>query len=203
MKLDMFILGDVELLVAAVGAIFFVVSYSMFFRWRKTSAGRSLMYFVLSLIVVFVNNIAARSFGDYPYREWVRLVIYATVAITIWRIGIVLWSNWNAHKPGLDIENRPRRSIMSKTVVKVKEATNKVAQTAKAWIALLSAILTGISATLTADSPQWEVRYIPVALAILGAIGTYLTPNAPPSQGRTVAIGFGDGISPDPENENI
>lgn len=106
----LFPVGDVIMIAAAIGGIVFAVSYSVFFNWRKTPAGRSLMYFVWALIAVFVNNTAARILGaDYPLREWVRLLVYVAVAVTIWRLVFVLWRNWRSDKPPLDLDQKRRR----------------------------------------------------------------------------------------------
>lgn len=106
----MFPIGDAILIAAALGAIVFAISYGAFFNWRKTREGRSLMYFVLSLIAVFVNNVAARLLGpEYPLRDWVRLVVYFVVALTVWRLVLVLWANWRAGKPPLEIESKTRK----------------------------------------------------------------------------------------------
>jgi chromate transport protein ChrA len=103
-------LGDLIMIAAAVGAIVFAVSYSFFFNWRKTAAGRALMYFVWSLIVVFTNNTIARFAGtDYPFREWVRIVVYIGVAVTIWRLVWVLWRNWRSGEIPLELESKPRK----------------------------------------------------------------------------------------------
>lgn len=103
------VLGDAIMIAAAVGAIVFAVSYAVFFNWRKTPAGRALMYFVWSLIAVFVNNTIARLAGvDYPFREWVRITVYIAVAITIWRLVFVLWRNWRAGEVPLALESKTR-----------------------------------------------------------------------------------------------
>jgi hypothetical protein len=103
-------LGDLILIAAAVGGIVFAFSYATFFAWRRTPAGRALMYFVVSLDVVFINNAVARFAGaDYPFREWVRLFVYIGVAFTIWRLVWVLWRNWRAGAPPLDIEAKNRK----------------------------------------------------------------------------------------------
>lgn len=102
-------LGDLVMIGAAIGAGVFAVSYAGFFNWRKTAAGRALMYFVWSLIAVFTNNTIARLAGtDYPFREWVRIAVYICVAITIWRLVWVLWRNWRSGEVPLALESKPR-----------------------------------------------------------------------------------------------
>lgn len=102
--------GDGVMVAAVVGAVVFAVSYASWFNWRKTDAGRALMYFVWSLIAVFISNTLARFLGiEYPGREWVRLVVYVAVGAATWRLVWVLWRNWRADKPPLDIESRDRR----------------------------------------------------------------------------------------------
>lgn len=100
--------GDFILAIAALGGVVFAVSYSSFFAWRKTPAGKALMYFVLSLIAVFINNAAARLFGvDYPLREWARIAVYLPVAITMWRLVAVLWTS-GRRGSGLDLKPKQR-----------------------------------------------------------------------------------------------
>lgn len=103
------LLGDLIMLAAATGAVVFAISYASFFAWRKTQAGRALLYFVVALVAVFLNNTAARTLGgDYPGREWIRLAVYCCVAVAVWRLVVVLWHNWRADKPPIDIEARSR-----------------------------------------------------------------------------------------------
>ena len=43
-------IADVGILAAFAAVLVFVISYAVFFNWRKTAAGRALMYFVVSLL---------------------------------------------------------------------------------------------------------------------------------------------------------
>lgn len=104
------LIGDVEVLVAGAGAIVFAISYMTFFNWRKTQAGRALLYFVLSLCALFILNSLGRWGGDdYPYREWVRSTTYTVLVVAMWRLVWVLWRNWRRgdDRP-LDIETKSR-----------------------------------------------------------------------------------------------
>lgn len=101
--------GDLIMVTAVVGAVVFALSYAFFFNWRKTDAGRALMYFVWSLIAVFTSNTLARFLGvEYFGREWVRLAVYICVAVTTWRLVFVLWRNWQQNTPVLNIQSRNR-----------------------------------------------------------------------------------------------
>lgn len=90
----LFFIGDLIMFVGLLGAVTFAVSYAAFFAWRKTPAGRSLMYFVLALIVWAGQSFLARMDPDYPWRAWSRIVVYALIAGTIWRLVVTLWRSW-------------------------------------------------------------------------------------------------------------
>lgn len=92
----LYIVGDIIMLVALVGAIVFAVSYAIFFNWRITRAGRALMYFVLALIAWAAQSFAARVNPDYPMREWVRIVVYLGIVSTIWGLVVALWRSWGS-----------------------------------------------------------------------------------------------------------
>lgn len=105
------LISDIEILIAGAGALVFTFSYAGFFNWRKTQAGRALMYFVLSLDALFLLNGLGRWFGpDYVGREILRPVIYSILVLTIWRLVFVLWKNWRrgVDRP-LELETRPRK----------------------------------------------------------------------------------------------
>lgn len=104
------LIGDIEIFIAGGGAIVFAVSYATFFRWRKTAAGRALMYFVLSLVALFILNALGRWTGsDYPFREYIRFGTYSVLVFTIWRLVWVLWQGWRVGKERpLDIPSRQR-----------------------------------------------------------------------------------------------
>lgn len=105
----MFELTDLEIYLGGIGAIVFAVSYGVFFNWRKTEAGKALMHFVLSLVSLFILSVLSALFGDYPFRHDLRLLVYAGVAITVWRLVWVLWHNWRkGDERPLNIENRDR-----------------------------------------------------------------------------------------------
>jgi len=102
--------SDIEVVIAALGAIVFAVSYAVFFNWRKTAAGRALMYFVVSLILLTVINSLGRWLGpDYWGRIPIRFVVYSAVVFTVWRLVQVLWRNWrNGSSNPLDLQSKDR-----------------------------------------------------------------------------------------------
>lgn len=104
------LISDILILVAGLGAIVFAFSYSSFFNWTKTQAGRALMQFVCSLVALFVLNALGRWLGpDYPFRTPLRLVVYSSLVYTMWHLVFVLWKNWRAgaERP-LELETRAR-----------------------------------------------------------------------------------------------
>jgi hypothetical protein len=105
------LIGDIEIFIAGAGAIVFAVSYIAFFNWRRTPAGRALLYFVLSLIALVLLNALGRWIGhDYPLRVWARLAVYTGIAATVWRLVVVLWRNWRAdHTAALNIQSKSRK----------------------------------------------------------------------------------------------
>lgn len=101
-------IGDIEIFIAGAGAIVFAFSYATFFNWRATAPGRALMYFVISLIALFVLNALGRWIGDdYPFRPYIRFAVYSAIAVTVWHLVAVLWRGWRRGDPRpLHIEKR-------------------------------------------------------------------------------------------------
>lgn len=100
-------MGDLIMTASMLGALAFAVSYAVFFRWRKTAAGRSLMYFVGALVLWAGLSTFTRFVGEYPLREYIRLVVFLVIAIAIWRMVWTLWTSWR-HAPQ-KIKPRPTR----------------------------------------------------------------------------------------------
>lgn len=100
-------IGDFEVLVAGIGIAAFAVSYGVFFRWRKTEAGKALMYFVLSLLALVLLGWLRLLFGgeENLIRDVARVVLMSAVMVTAWRMVWVLWRNW-ARSRSVEIESR-------------------------------------------------------------------------------------------------
>lgn len=102
------LIADIGIIAASIGAILFVFSYGAFFNWRRTPAGRALMYVFISLGSVALLAFAVRWLGpEYLGRELFRPLTWWAVAVTVFHLVWVLWSNWRVESP-LDIESRPR-----------------------------------------------------------------------------------------------
>lgn len=114
-KEDIFLIGDVVMAAAALGAITFTISYAIFFHWRKTAAGRSLMYFVLALDLWAVQSFIARLMPEYVGWEWQRLGIYLLINVAIWRLVGTLWWSWR--RTPFEVERRK----LDRTIEKTKE----------------------------------------------------------------------------------
>lgn len=99
--------GDLLMTGSMIGALVFALSYAVFFQWRRTAAGRSLMYFIVALVLWAGLSTFTRFVGDYPLREWIRVVVYAGIVIAIWRMVWTLWTSWR-HTPQ-KIKPRPTK----------------------------------------------------------------------------------------------
>lgn len=101
----LFMIGDWLMLVSIIATSVFIVSYGVFFAWRKTPAGKSLMYVALSLLAWEIQTFASRLDPDYTGRALIRVIVYALVAFTVWRLVVTLWRSWK-HTP---FEVEPRK----------------------------------------------------------------------------------------------
>lgn len=103
------LIADIGIIFASIGAIIFVISYAAFFNWRRTQAGRALMYVFVAMASVALLAGAGRWLGpEYWGREFFRPATWWSVAITIAHLVFVLWSNWRVREP-LDIPSRIRK----------------------------------------------------------------------------------------------
>lgn len=101
-------IANVELLVASIFLLVFTVIYFVRFRWYDTPAGKSVLSFLGSLCALMILNTVGRlTGGDYPGRDILRVIVYATVPIAI---GYMLWTLASYYRRAsvLLLEKRPR-----------------------------------------------------------------------------------------------
>lgn len=170
------LIGDIEIFVAGAGAIVFAVSYAVFFRWRKTSAGRALMYFVLSLVALFMLNALGRwTEGDYPFREYIRVTTYSALVVTVWRLVWVLWRNWRggSERP-LDVVTRKSKEETRENEMKDAE---KIISPKVIASAVTSILLVAVIAAIGAITPELFAflgAWAPVVYAAVVSVGATL-----------------------------
>ncbi|WP_382307261.1 hypothetical protein [Herbiconiux sp. UC225_62] len=165
------LIGDIEIGVAGAGAIVFGISYATFFNWRKTEAGKALMYFVWALIALFVLNALGRWTGSsYPGREIIRPTVYTGLVITVWRLVWVLWRNWRrgADRP-LDIESKPRNPAPPQGDIMLTTYSKSI-------LLIIASAVTILVAALS-DNVVTIAELVNVGIAIITAVGVYLVPN--------------------------
>lgn len=95
--------GDWVMLGSMLGILVFTFSYGIFFSWRKTAAGRSIMYLALALDIWAVQSFASRLDPDYTGRGWVRLAVYILIFITVWSLVVTLWRAWHRNREKKDL----------------------------------------------------------------------------------------------------
>lgn len=88
------LIGTVILAAGVVGSLAFIGAYSYYTDWWRSEIGWHLVTFVACLLVLEVNAVAVRLFGDYPGRGLVNLAAFGgMVAATWWRAALVIRSN--------------------------------------------------------------------------------------------------------------
>lgn len=73
-----------------VGALAFVVIYGTQSKWRTFAPGRALMYWVASFALLILMNTIHLATGPYPGIEFVRIFVYSTLLLSVWRLVFAL-----------------------------------------------------------------------------------------------------------------
>lgn len=80
---------------AFLGAITFVAVYARYANWRATRPGKALMYWVIAFAALILMNTVHLATGRYPGIEFVRIVVYFSLGLAIWRLVwtliMILW----------------------------------------------------------------------------------------------------------------
>lgn len=85
--------ADVLSIFAMLGLVVFATSYGVFFRWWKTSAGRALMYFVLSLLALSGLTLIRLVFGE-EIARLIRPLIMLLIVLAVWGLVWALLRRW-------------------------------------------------------------------------------------------------------------
>lgn len=145
---------------AWVGAIVFVFSYGVFFRWTEKPAGRSIMAFAAAVVAFSSLSLLGRNVEKDLTYEYIRLFIFIFVFSAAWGMVIVLW------RGRYRAEHRvapPKTTILS--LSKERTVTNQDK--------IISYIRTGVPA-LVGVALTWLVSRIPAVGDWLNQIDAYL-----------------------------
>ena len=100
-------LADIFILISFVLMVVFTTSYMVFFLWRKTKAGRAILFTFSALLVVTLLSLLSRWIGqDYWMREWFRAIGWFLVTIAVLNLVRVLWWNFLSNATPLSLETR-------------------------------------------------------------------------------------------------
>jgi hypothetical protein len=92
------LVGNVELIAAALAANWFVVRYHWLANWRETPGGRHVMAFGVSIAVVLNLAILRLLIGDSPLFQAVRTVVFNSfLFVLVWRC-VLLEKEQRAHR---------------------------------------------------------------------------------------------------------
>lgn len=78
------ILATIVLVAALVPATLFPIAYHRMAPWRSSEMGRHLMSFTAILAALLWWTLTRRVFGDYPFRIWIGLGLFAVFAALLW-----------------------------------------------------------------------------------------------------------------------
>lgn len=107
------LMANIAILGIGVTLLIFIVGYGVFFNWRKTPGGRSVMYFVgslelLILLAAFLNWVPI--FQD-ETEQLLRLEVFVTIFVAAGRMLYVLITRWRTTGSvsiDVDLKNRKR-----------------------------------------------------------------------------------------------
>lgn len=75
---------------AFVGAVVFIAVYATRSKWRATAPGKALMYWVISFAGLILMNTIHLYTGRYAGIEFVRIVVYTALTLSVWRLVFTL-----------------------------------------------------------------------------------------------------------------
>lgn len=91
------LIANITILLIGISLLAFILGYGVFFNWRKTPGGRSVMYFVCSLELLIFLAAYLQWFPDLLQDEteqFIRLEVYLTIFAAAARMLYVLVARW-------------------------------------------------------------------------------------------------------------
>lgn len=96
---DFNVIADIEIIISLVLAIIFTAGYATLFRWRKTSAGRAILYLFTAWIVVsLISFFAVWVSPDYWLRPVWRALGWGFVVFALLNLLYVLGRSFFKHE---------------------------------------------------------------------------------------------------------
>lgn len=85
-------IANIALMVAAAGALTFVVLYAGWSAWRSTPVGRAIMRFfaIIAVILILVEVFEYWDTADERLIDWLSLILFSAMAVEMWRLVYVL-----------------------------------------------------------------------------------------------------------------
>lgn len=93
-------IADVAAIIVLTGMVLFIVLYSVFYRWGKRKAGKSVLMLALALVTVaFISFLALWIGPDYWLRPFWRMAAWAFAAYAVGYLIYALLYNWKDRHP--------------------------------------------------------------------------------------------------------
>lgn len=80
----LFYIGDLVVLSYIIPLVLFITLYAKRRTWRYSTIGRTLMAQKAAFLVVMLTITLQLFIPDFWFRDWIRLITYSAVAITMW-----------------------------------------------------------------------------------------------------------------------
>lgn len=109
----------VAMFAAIAGFTLFAATYAHKADWRRTAAGRALMYLVVSIDMALLLTVANTFFSPYPGQLIVSLLAFTGMAFVAWHLVRVLYSTqgWDFWYPAR-VVGRKIKALFTREKVK-------------------------------------------------------------------------------------
>lgn len=166
---------------AAAGGVVFLVRYPIRTggAWRDHAWGVHVMLFTAALVLLELQPVAFRLFGDWPYREQLLLVLMLVLVAAHWH---------RVFLNEVDLRPRPRHVLYRKVIKLTTDQTPDTSAPAPPSrrprpVLLLAALIAGLNAAAGAGVladvlPARAVGYVLLASIVLTAVGGVLVQGA-------------------------